>query len=208
MVGESSFARILPLLGGIVILLLVAGLAWAYRSNGPLSSAAATASPTISSSPATGGTVVSGVTLLPTNTIADNLKPLSNLSLVNQALQFAGLEDTLRSSGPFTVFAPTDDALRRQADKVTGMTVEDLQKPENKDKLVTLENYHIVNGVYTTADLVNDTKLTTRQGEALAVTVRDGKTYLNDVPIETADIVCSNGIIHIIDGVLVPSALK
>lgn len=117
------------------------------------------------------------------------------------ALQAAGLVDTLKGEGPFTVFAPTDDAFA----KLPAGTLDDLLKPENKQKLTDILLYHVVSGKVMAADVVNLASATTVLGKDIKITVKDGKVYLNDtVQVIITDVEASNGVIHVIDGVLLP----
>jgi transforming growth factor-beta-induced protein len=120
------------------------------------------------------------------------------------AVQAAGLVDTLKSEGPFTLFAPTDEAFA----KLPAGTVEDLLKPENLETLTNILLYHVVPGKVMAADVVQldgqmvDTAL---EGQQIKITVKDGKVYLNDiVQVIITDIETSNGVIHVIDTVLLP----
>jgi len=122
------------------------------------------------------------------------------------AVQAAALVDTLKSAGPFTVFAPTDDAFA----KLPAGTVENLLKPENLETLKNILLYHVVPGTVMAADVVKlDGKSadTAFAGNALAISVKDGKVFLNDtVQVIITDIATSNGVIHVIDTVLLPPA--
>jgi uncharacterized surface protein with fasciclin (FAS1) repeats len=120
------------------------------------------------------------------------------------ALEAAGLVDTLKSEGPFTVFAPTDEAFA----KLPAGTVENLLKPENLETLKSILLYHAVSGKVMAEDVVMldgkkvDTAL---EGKQVMITVKDGKVYLNDnVEIIITDIETANGVIHVIDAVLLP----
>jgi len=120
------------------------------------------------------------------------------------ALQAAGLVDTLKSEGPFTVFAPTDEAFA----KLPAGTVEDLLKPENLETLKNILLYHVVPGKVMAADVVTldgKTAETALEGQQIKITVKDGKVYLNDtVQVIITDIETANGVIHVIDTVLLP----
>ncbi len=122
------------------------------------------------------------------------------------AVQAAALVDTLKSTGPFSVFAPTDDAFA----KLPAGTVENLLKPENLETLKNILLYHVVPGTVMAADVVKlDGKSadTAFAGNAIAVSVKDGKVFLNDtVQVIITDIATSNGVIHVIDSVLLPPA--
>ncbi|MBO6575754.1 MAG: fasciclin domain-containing protein [Rhodothermales bacterium] len=111
------------------------------------------------------------------------------------ALTAAGLVDTLKGDGPFTVFAPTDEAFA----KLPAGTVEDLLKPENKDKLVSILTYHVVPGKIMSGDLLSTTSAKTVNGASAAIGLRVG-----DANVVAADIAASNGVIHVIDTVLIP----
>ncbi len=112
----------------------------------------------------------------------------------------AGLVETLKSEGPFTVFAPTDDAFAALPEG----TVETLLMEENKDKLVAILTYHVVAGKVMSTDLVDDMKAATVQGGEITIDLDDG-VMVNDAKVVTADIETSNGVIHVIDSVILPS---
>jgi uncharacterized surface protein with fasciclin (FAS1) repeats len=117
------------------------------------------------------------------------------------AVKAADLVDTLKGDGPFTVFAPTDEAFAKLPDG----TVEDLLKPENKDQLVAILTYHVVPGKIMAADIDGESKsVKTVQGDTLAVDATDG-VKVDDATVVTADIETSNGVIHVIDTVLMPN---
>jgi uncharacterized surface protein with fasciclin (FAS1) repeats len=117
------------------------------------------------------------------------------------AVKAGGLVQTLKGDGPFTVFAPTDDAFA----KLPEGTVEMLLKPENKDKLVAILTYHVVSGKVMSSDVVKVKSAVTVQGQMLTVKAKKyGKVMINDAKIITADVKASNGVIHVIDTVLMP----
>jgi uncharacterized surface protein with fasciclin (FAS1) repeats len=116
------------------------------------------------------------------------------------AVKAAGLVDTLKGDGPFTVFAPTDEAFA----KLPEGTVEMLLKPENKEKLVAVLTYHVVAGKVMAEDVVKLESATTVQGQKVMVTVRYGNVMINNTNVIIADVEASNGIIHVIDTVLLP----
>lgn len=116
------------------------------------------------------------------------------------AIQAAGLVDTLKSKGPFTVFAPTDEAFS----KLPPGTVQDLLKPENKEKLASILTYHVVPGEITAAQVSKMTSAKTVNGEALSVRVDNGSVLVDNAKILKTDIFCTNGVIHVIDSVLLP----
>jgi uncharacterized surface protein with fasciclin (FAS1) repeats len=116
------------------------------------------------------------------------------------AVKAAGLVETLQGEGPFTVFAPTDQAFA----KLPAGTVEDLLKPENKEKLQAILTYHVVPGRVMAADVVGIESATTVQGQALSVSVQDGTPMVDNAKITQTDIMASNGVIHVIDSVVLP----
>jgi transforming growth factor-beta-induced protein len=117
------------------------------------------------------------------------------------AVQAAGLVDTLKGEGPFTVFAPTDDAFAA----LPAGTVESLLLPENKQQLTDILTYHVVPGKVMAADVTGLTEAPTVLGKDIDVKVEDGKVFLNDnVQVIITDIETSNGVIHVIDAVLLP----
>jgi uncharacterized surface protein with fasciclin (FAS1) repeats len=116
------------------------------------------------------------------------------------ALQAAGLVDTLKGPGPFTVFAPTDEAFA----KLPEGTVESLLKPENKAKLVAILTYHVVPGKVMAADVAKLSTAKTVQGTEVKISLVDGKVKIDNATVTAADIPASNGVIHVIDSVIQP----
>lgn len=116
------------------------------------------------------------------------------------AVKAAGLVETLKGDGPFTVFAPTDEAFA----KLPAGTVDMLLKAENKDKLVTVLTYHVVSGKVMAADVVKLDSAATVQGQKVMVVVKDGAVMINNANVVAADVKASNGVIHVIDTVLLP----
>ena len=111
----------------------------------------------------------------------------------------AGLVETLKGAGPFTVFAPTDAAFAA----LPAGTVEDLMKPENKDKLVSILTYHVVPGMVMSKDLTEGMKAATVNGAEVTITL-DGRPKVNGAVISGPDIMATNGVIHVIDSVILP----
>ena len=135
-------------------------------------------------------------------TIVDVAVADGRFTTLAAALGAAGLVETLQGTGPFTVFAPTDDAFA----KLPAGTIDELLKPENKQKLTDILLYHVVSAKVMAADVVNLTSATTVLGKDLTITVKDGKVFLNDtVQVIITDIEASNGVIHVIDAVLLPA---
>ena len=116
------------------------------------------------------------------------------------AVKAAGLVDTLKGNGPFTVFAPTDEAFA----KLPEGTVATLLKPENKAKLVAILTYHVVPGKVMAKDVVKLSKAKTVQGSEVDVRVEDGKVYIDNAQVIAPDVGAANGVIHVIDSVILP----
>jgi uncharacterized surface protein with fasciclin (FAS1) repeats len=133
--------------------------------------------------------------------IVDTAVAAGSFNTLAAALTAAGLVETLKGEGPFTVFAPTDAAFAA----LPAGTVEDLLKPENKDKLVAILTYHVVAGKVLSTDLTEGMKAKTVNGAELTITL-DGGPKVNGVVISGADVMASNGVIHVIDSVLLPPA--
>ena len=135
--------------------------------------------------------------------IVDTAVAAGSFKTLAAALGAAGLVDTLKGAGPFTVFAPTDEAFA----KLPKGTVEDLLKPENKDKLVAILTYHVVSGKVMSKTAVTLDKATALNKQEIALAVVDKALTLNkSAKVVTADIECSNGVIHVIDTVILPPA--
>ena len=132
--------------------------------------------------------------------IVDTAVAAGTFNTLATALQAAGLADTLKGKGPFTVFAPTDEAFS----KLPAGTVESLLKPENKEKLKAILLYHVVSGDVTAAQVVKLSSAKTINGQDLKLTVNDGTVMVNDATVVKADVLASNGVIHVIDTVLLP----
>jgi uncharacterized surface protein with fasciclin (FAS1) repeats len=120
------------------------------------------------------------------------------------AVKAADLVETLSGKGPFTVFAPTDEAFG----KLPEGTVAELVKPENKAKLTSILTYHVVAGKVMAKDVVGLKSAKTVQGSKAKITVKDGEVYIDKAKVIKTDIPCKNGVIHVIDGVILPKAKK
>lgn len=131
--------------------------------------------------------------------IVDTAVGAGNFTTLVAAVQAAGLVETLKGEGPLTVFAPTDAAFAA----LPAGTVEDLLKPENKDKLVSILTYHVVPGKVMSGDLTEGMKAKTVQGGEVTITL-DGGAKVNGAAVSTPDIETSNGVIHVIDAVILP----
>jgi len=136
----------------------------------------------------------------PGKDIVDTAVGAGNFKTLATALKAADLVETLKGKGPFTVFAPTDEAFA----KLPKGTVEDLLKPENKKKLAGILTYHVVAGKVMAADVVKLTEATTVQGSKVSIKVSDGKVTVDAANVVKTDIGCSNGVIHVIDAVILP----
>ena len=131
--------------------------------------------------------------------IVDTAVEAGSFTTLVAAVEAAGLVDTLKGEGPFTVFAPTDDAFAALPEG----TVAELLKPENKDKLTTILTYHVVPGKVMSGDLTNNMMADTAQGGQVTIMTEGGVT-VDGANVVTADIEASNGVIHVIDAVIMP----
>lgn len=140
-----------------------------------------------------------------TKDVVDNAMASPDHTTAVTAIQAAGLVQTLKGKGPFTVFAPTNAAFN----KLPAGTVDTLLKPENKTMLTKVLTYHVVPGTYMSTDLKTNMKLKTVQGQEFTLMLQDGKWWIKDAvggmsEITMADIKSSNGVIHVIDTVIMP----
>jgi uncharacterized surface protein with fasciclin (FAS1) repeats len=134
--------------------------------------------------------------------IVDTAVAAGSFTTLAKALQAAGLVDTLKGDGPFTVFAPTDEAFA----KLPAGTLEELLKPENKAKLQAILTYHVVAGKVMASQVVGLKSATTVNGQSVKVSVMDGGVMIDNAHVVKTDIATSNGVIHVIDTVLLPAA--
>jgi uncharacterized surface protein with fasciclin (FAS1) repeats len=132
--------------------------------------------------------------------VVDTAVAAGSFKTLATALTAAGLVDTLKGPGPFTVFAPTDEAFA----KLPAGTLESLLKPENKGKLAGILTYHVVSGKVMAADVVKLTSAKTVNGQSVKITVDGGTVKVNDANVVKTDVAASNGVIHVIDTVLLP----
>ena len=123
-----------------------------------------------------------------------------NFSTLVAAVQAAGLVETLKSDGPFTVFAPTNEAFA----KLPEGTVENLLLPENKDQLIAVLTYHVVPGNVTAAQVVDLDSAETVQGQSIDIAVSDDGVTVDGAKVIQTDIMATNGVIHVIDSVILP----
>jgi uncharacterized surface protein with fasciclin (FAS1) repeats len=136
----------------------------------------------------------------PAQDIVDTAVAAGSFKTLAAALQAADLVDTLKGDGPFTVFAPTDAAFA----KLPAGTVETLLKPENKAKLQRILTYHVVAGKVLAADVVKMKSAKTVSGDTIAIATRNGGVTVDNAKVAKTDIAASNGVIHVIDTVLMP----
>jgi len=136
-----------------------------------------------------------------TKDIVDTAVAAGSFTTLTKALQAADLVDTLKGKGPFTVFAPTDEAFA----KLPASTLEDLLKPENKIKLKRILTYHVVPGRVSAAEVVKMNSAKTVSGDTIAVKTSGGTVTVDNARVVKTDIAASNGIIHVIDTVILPT---
>ena len=137
-----------------------------------------------------------------TKDIVDTAVGADNFKTLVAAVKAAELVDVLKGDGPFTVFAPTDDAFK----KVPEAALKDLLKPENKKKLQEILKFHVVAGKVMAADVVKLSEAKTVQGQKVKIVTKDGKVTVNGAKVIKTDIACKNGVIHVIDTVIMPKA--
>jgi uncharacterized surface protein with fasciclin (FAS1) repeats len=132
--------------------------------------------------------------------IVDTAVAAGQFNTLAKALQAAGLVDTLKGKGPFTVFSPTDEAFA----KLPAGTIDELLKPENKEKLVSILTYHVVPGAVSSKKVATMKSAKTVNGKDVSISAEGGSVKINDAKVIKADIKASNGVIHVIDSVLMP----
>lgn len=131
--------------------------------------------------------------------IVDTAAEAGNFTTLLAAAEAAGLVDTLKGEGPFTVFAPTDEAFAALPEG----TVESLLEEENRDQLISILTYHVVPGAVMSTDLSDDMMATTVEGSDITIDLDEG-VMVNEATVIAADITASNGVIHVIDSVILP----
>lgn len=136
----------------------------------------------------------------PKANIVDTAVAAGNFKTLVAAVQAAGLAETLKMDGPFTVFAPTDEAFA----KLPAGTLEDLLKPENKTKLQNILKYHVVPGSYKASDVMGIDSAPTVLGQKVAISHKNGMVMVDNAKVIAADVMASNGVIHVIDTVILP----
>ncbi|MDY7094209.1 MAG: fasciclin domain-containing protein [Acidobacteriota bacterium] len=133
--------------------------------------------------------------------IVDTAVAAGSFDTLVAAVKAAGLVDTLKGEGPFTVFAPTDEAFAALGQS----TLDDLLKPENKDKLTSILTYHVVSGKVKAADVVKLDSAKTVNGQSVSIKTADDKVMVDNASVVKTDIKTSNGVIHVIDAVILPN---
>ena len=134
--------------------------------------------------------------------IVDTAVAAGQFETLAAALGAADLVDTLKGDGPFTVFAPTDEAFA----KLPAGTVENLLKPENREQLIAILTYHVVPGKVLAADVVKLSEAKTVNGQSVAIEIADNGVRIDNANVIATDIDASNGVIHVIDTVILPSS--
>jgi uncharacterized surface protein with fasciclin (FAS1) repeats len=137
----------------------------------------------------------------PTKDIVDTAVAAGSFTTLAKALEAAGLVETLKGAGPFTVFAPTDEAFA----KLPAGTLDTLLKPENRAKLTRILTYHVVPGRVMAADVVKLHSATAVSGDTIAIATHGGGVTVDNAHLVKTDIVATNGVIHVIDAVILPA---
>lgn len=207
-----------PLLSLVAALALTAGLASCGNSDQTAENTSTTAPSTTNPADSVaalagdsarmakpGGVMVDGVAMTADKNIVQNASAAKSVSTLVKLVQTAGLAETLSGPGPFTVFAPTNAAF----DKLPKAALTELTAPANAAKLKGVLTYHVIPGRLVAADLKDGQQLTTVNGEKLHVMIKDGKVQIGngkDAPatVQTADVISSNGVTHLIDAVVLP----
>jgi uncharacterized surface protein with fasciclin (FAS1) repeats len=148
--------------------------------------------------------VTAAVTFAQEKDIVDTAVGAGSFNTLVAAVKAADLVDTLKGPGPFTVFAPTDEAFA----KLPKGTLDDLLKPQNKAKLTAILTYHVVPGKVMAADVVKMKKAKTVEGSDIKIKVKADKVMVNKAKVVKTDVMASNGVIHVVDAVLMPPAKK
>jgi uncharacterized surface protein with fasciclin (FAS1) repeats len=207
--NESN--KSMPIIVTAVIALLVGGGIGYAMNNGSMDHTDNKSMSSKTTDSNVDGITVGGAKMVRNLDIVDNAANAKNVSTVVAAVKAAGLVETLKGEGPFTVFGPNNDAFA----KLPAGTVDTLLKAENKDMLAKILTYHVVPGTYTSADLramaAKGETLTTVEGEMLTPVMENNMVAIKDAmgsvtEIETADVISSNGVTHVIKSVLMPAA--
>lgn len=188
----------LKLLFIVLGIAIAAGSVW-YIFNGGTDQEAAKTAESSTQSQATQGAEA------PQDSLQAVVKDQKDVKIFNDLLESSGVAQSLQAAGPFTVLAPTDAAFKALPDGV----LDSLKKPENKEKLASIMNYHIIKGMLASSALQNGQKLPTVSGKEIVIEVKDGTTYFVDMKAGkakavTVDAVAANGTVHTISSVLLP----
>jgi uncharacterized surface protein with fasciclin (FAS1) repeats len=194
----------------IVVLVLIGVVYYSMSMHSDMAAATATTTATaampndMATTSASQGVLVGGAYMVPNKDIVQNAENASNVTTLVAAVSAAGLAPTLEGSGPFTVFAPDNNAFA----KLPAGTVQTLLMPANKAELVNILTYHVVAGRYTSADLHDGQVLTTVEGGTITIgKSASGQISVNGTAmVETPDVISSNGVTFVIDTVLTPPA--
>lgn len=206
--GNKAVAAIVTLVLGLAV---GGGVGYAAANMNDKTDSSSKANTSMNASSDADGVTVGGAKMVKDKDIVDNAVNAKNVSTTVSLVKMAGLVDTLKMDGPYTVFAPNNGAF----EKLPAETVASLQKPENVEMLKTILTYHVVPGTYTSADLKvmaqKGETLTTVQGQTLTPVLEDNMVKLKDakgdtVDIETTDVISSNGVTHVIKSVLMPQS--
>jgi uncharacterized surface protein with fasciclin (FAS1) repeats len=147
------------------------------------------------------GIMVGGALMTPDLDIVENAMHADNVKTLVAAVKAAGLVETLKGPGPFTVFAPTDEAFG----KLPAGTVDMLVMPENKEKLTAILTYHVVSGAWKAADIQEgESMVATVNGKEIKITKNEGGVWVNGAKVIIADVISKNGVTHVVDTVLMP----
>jgi uncharacterized surface protein with fasciclin (FAS1) repeats len=148
---------------------------------------------------------VSGSTVVRAETrdVVDTAVAAGSFKTLAKALDAAGLVTTLKGAGPFTVFAPTDEAFA----KLPAGTIETLLKPENREKLRRILTYHVVSGKVMASDAMKLQSAKAVSGDTITVKAQNGVVHVDSATVTSADVTASNGVIHVIDSVILPKGL-
>jgi uncharacterized surface protein with fasciclin (FAS1) repeats len=195
------------IVGSIIVLVIIAGGVYWYTASKNMTTQTGTMPVADTSMPMAAtstpqGVLVGGAYMLPSLNIVQNALNADNVTTLVAAVKAAGLVSTLEGPGPFTVFAPTNDAFN----KLPSGTVASLLLPANKAELVKILTYHVVSGHYTSADLYDGEVLTTVEGQTLKISkAASGQISVNGTAmVQTPDVISSNGVTYVIDSVLMP----
>jgi len=191
--------QFLSLAMGVALVAIVSACGSSKTESGSGDSAMMDSSMT-DSTMAESGVEVGGAMMVPSKNIVENAMGSSDHTTLVAAVKQAGLVETLSGAGPFTVFAPTNEAFAM----IPKATLDGLMKAEMKADLAKILTYHVVAGSLKAADLKDGQELTTVQGGKLLVSVKDGVVMVNGAKVTIADAVSSNGVTHVINGVLMP----